>query len=151
MTASQSVYALYVEAQGNRVASTDAMQHRITRRTVLGGLLNIGAAHLAAAADYPSRTIRIISPYTPGGGTDVTARLLAGPLGRLLGQAIVVENKPGAGGSIGAAEVARAAPDGHTLLVDALAHVVNPSLMRGLAFDTPRHSYRSASSPACRR
>ena len=111
------------------------MQHRITRHTALGGLLGLGAAHLAAAADYPSRTIRIISPYTPGGGTDVTARLLAGPLGRLLGQAIVVENKPGAGGSIGAAEVARAAPDGHTLLVDALAHVVNPSLMRGLAFD----------------
>ena len=76
------------------------------RRTLLGGLLALPLRH-AVAADYPSRSIRVISPYTPGGGPDVTARILAGPLGRSLGQAIVVENRPGAGGAIGAEIAAR--------------------------------------------
>jgi tripartite-type tricarboxylate transporter receptor subunit TctC len=98
----------------------------------------LAATRPASATTYPTRPVRIVSPYPPGGGTDVTARLLSGPLARILGQGIVVDNRPGAGGSIGAAEVARAAPDGHTLLVDALGHVVNPSLMRGLPFDYAR-------------
>lgn len=113
-----------------------------TRRATLGGLLTtplIGlAAPARAQAPFPQRPLRVVSPYPPGGGTDTTARLLAGPMGQSLGQPVVVDNKPGAGGSIGAAEVARAAPDGHTLLVDALGHVVNPSLMRGLPFDYAR-------------
>jgi len=101
----------------------------------------IGAASLAAAParsqdrPYPTGPVRIISPYAPGGGTDTTSRVIAPALGEFLGQTILVENRGGAGGAIGAAEVARAAPDGQTLLVDALGHVVNPSLLRGLAFD----------------
>ncbi|WP_207540027.1 Bug family tripartite tricarboxylate transporter substrate binding protein [Sabulicella rubraurantiaca] len=103
------------------------------RRILLGSLLATPA--LAQAQWSPTRTIRLVAPYAPGGGVDTAARLLAGPMGALLGQTVVVENRGGAGGSIGAAEVARAAPDGHTVMVDALAHTVNPALMRGLPFD----------------
>ncbi|MBD0273201.1 MAG: twin-arginine translocation pathway signal protein, partial [Acetobacteraceae bacterium] len=89
----------------------------------------------AQGAWRPARPIRLVVPYTPGGGADTTARLLAGPMGAALGPPLVVENRPGAGGSIGAAEVARAAPDGHTLMCDASAHAVNPAVLRGLPFD----------------
>ena len=103
------------------------------RRTLLASLLATPA--LAQSSWSPARPIRLIAPYAPGGGVDTAARLLAPPMGATLGQSVVVENRGGAGGSIGAAEVARAAPDGLTVMVDALAHTVNPALMRGLAFD----------------
>ncbi len=104
----------------------------MTRRALLGTAL----ASPAMAQDWsPARPIRLVAPYAPGGGVDTAARLLAGPMGATLGQSVVVENRGGAGGSIGAAEVARAAPDGQTVMVDALAHTVNPALMRGLPFD----------------
>jgi len=83
----------------------------------------------------PSRPIRLIAPYPPGGGVDTTSRLLTGPMGAFLGQPVVVENRGGAGGSIGAAELARSAPDGHTIMVDAMAHTVNPHILRNLPFD----------------
>ncbi|HEY4250274.1 MAG TPA: tripartite tricarboxylate transporter substrate-binding protein [Roseomonas sp.] len=105
-------------------------------------LLTVAAATLALpriaraqTPGFPARPIRVISPYTPGGGTDTTARLMAPVLQQLLGQPIVGENRAGAGGSIGAALVAAAPPDGYTLLIDALGHVVNPHLLRGLPFD----------------
>jgi tripartite-type tricarboxylate transporter receptor subunit TctC len=115
-------------------------QRPLTRRTVAAGLV-LGPSLLrpsvasAQPAWRPSRPVRMLVPYTPGGGADTTARLLAGPMGAALGQPVVVENRPGAGGSIGAAEVARARPDGHTLMCDASAHVVNPAVLRGLPFD----------------
>ena len=87
------------------------------------------------AAGFPNRPIRIISPYPPGGGTDTTARLIGGPMSEFLGQPIVVENRAGAAGAIGAGYVAEQPADGHTLLVDSLGHVVNPHLLRGLRFD----------------
>jgi tripartite-type tricarboxylate transporter receptor subunit TctC len=77
----------------------------------------------------------MVVPYAPGGGADTTARLLARPMGDALGQPVVVENRAGAAGTIGAAEVARSAPDGHTVLLDAAAHTANPSLLRNLPFD----------------
>ncbi|NDG47647.1 MAG: twin-arginine translocation pathway signal protein [Rhodospirillales bacterium] len=89
----------------------------------------------ALAQGFPSQPIRLVTPYPPGGGTDTVARILLPHLAAQLGQTIIVENRGGAGGAIGAAEVARAAPDGHTLLLDAMGHVVNPSLMPNLPFD----------------
>jgi len=94
-----------------------------------------GSLALPFAARAQARAIRLIAPYPPGGGVDTTARLLAGPMGAFLGQPVVVENRAGAGGSIGAAELARSAPDGATAMVDAMAHTVNPALLRGLPFD----------------
>ena len=103
------------------------------RRALIATVLATPA--LAQAGWTPTRPIRLIAPYPPGGGVDTTSRLLGGPMGALLGQPVVVENRGGAGGSIGAAELARSAPDGHTIMVDAMAHTVNPHLIRGLSFD----------------
>ena len=89
----------------------------------------------ALAQAFPTQPLRLIPPYPPGGGTDTVARLLLPHLMAQLGQNIVVENRGGAGGAIGAAEVARAPKDGHTLLLDSMGHVVNPTLMTGLTFD----------------
>lgn len=108
------------------------------RRMALAALLSAPAL----AQWSPARSIRLIAPYTPGGGVDTTSRLIAGPIGALLGQPVVVENRAGAGGSLGAAELARSAPDGLTVMVDALAHTVNPALIRNLPFD-----YASAFTP----
>ncbi len=94
------------------------------------------ATPVAAQAPWaPARPIRMIAPYPPGGGVDTTSRLLAVPMGAFLGQPVVVENRGGAGGSIGAGELARSAPDGQTIMIDAMAHTVNPHLIRGLGFD----------------
>jgi tripartite-type tricarboxylate transporter receptor subunit TctC len=112
---------------------------RTTRRALGAAILALPTLHIIRPASaqpaYPSRPIRLLAPYTPGGGVDTTARLLAGPMGAALGQPVVVENRPGAGGSLGAGELARSAPDGHTIMVDALAHVVNPFVLPGLPFD----------------
>jgi tripartite-type tricarboxylate transporter receptor subunit TctC len=108
----------------------------LTRRVLASALLATPFLHHAAAAQWsPTRPIRLLAPYPPGGGVDTTSRLLATPMGAFLGQPVVVENRAGAGGSIAAAEVARSAPDGHTLMIDALAHTVNPALLRNLSFD----------------
>ncbi|MGG5822797.1 Bug family tripartite tricarboxylate transporter substrate binding protein [Falsiroseomonas sp. HW251] len=108
---------------------------RLTRRA-FGGLLAAPLIARAAHAQWtPSRPMRLIAPYPPGGGVDTTSRLLAVPMGAFLGQPIVVENRAGAGGSIGAAELARSAPDGQTIMIDAMAHTVNPWLIRNLPFD----------------
>jgi tripartite-type tricarboxylate transporter receptor subunit TctC len=89
----------------------------------------------AAAQDYPSRPVRIVVPYSPGGFVDVPARLLAPRLAAALGKPFYVENKPGAGGTIGADAVAKSAPDGHTLLFAGTPHVINPWLYKGLPYD----------------
>lgn len=102
------------------------------------GLLLPSAATLAQAgntANWPNRTITIVVTYPPGGGADLMARLIAPALGRELGQNVIVENRPGAGGQIGAAFVAKAAPDGYTLMVDASSYAVNPSLYPKLPYD----------------
>jgi len=92
--------------------------------------------HAALAQGYPSRPVRILCPFPPGGGVDITARAIAQELAAQLGQPVVVENKPGAGGNVAAAEVARAAPDGHTLLLTLNAlHAISPHLYARLPFD----------------
>src|SRR3954465_3585236 len=97
------------------------------------------AAGAAAQDPWPARPVRLIVPSSPGGGTDVYARILAQALGESLKQQFVVENRAGASGNIGAAAVAKAAPDGYTFLVSANpALSVNPALYRNLPYDAER-------------
>ena len=90
----------------------------------------------AAAQDWPSRPVRLMVGFAPGGGTDIIARMVAQPLAEILGQPIVVENKPGAGGTLAAGTVARAAPDGHTVFVMNNGHAVSAAIYRKLPFDS---------------
>ncbi|MDW3686628.1 tripartite tricarboxylate transporter substrate binding protein [Cupriavidus sp. CV2] len=92
----------------------------------------------AKAAGYPDHPIRLVVPYPAGGAADTVARILAAPLGAKLGQTVVVDNRPGASGVIGAGAVAKAAADDYTLLLDATAHSVNPSLQPRLPYDTSK-------------
>ncbi len=92
----------------------------------------------AATRDYPVKPVRVIVPYAPGGGTDTTARILAQKLTDKWGESFVVDNRPGAAGIIGSDIVAKAAPDGYTLLVVAGAHAINPSLYAKLPYDTAK-------------
>jgi tripartite-type tricarboxylate transporter receptor subunit TctC len=89
----------------------------------------------ALAQTYPSKTVRLVVPYPAGGTTDIVTRAMAPVLQESLGQAVLVENKSGAGGTIGTAEAARAAPDGHTLLVVFDNHAVNHYLYKSLPYD----------------
>lgn len=101
----------------------------------LTALLVLGAG-TAIAETYPSRPIRLIVPWPPGGGVDTSARLIAQPLSERLGQPVVVENKPGAAGNIGTALAAKEKPDGYTLLQGSLSpNAVNPHLYKSLGFD----------------
>src|SRR5438128_7538983 len=94
-----------------------------------------GATCSAARADWPERQITMIVCFPAGGGTDIAARMINTQLGEALGKPVIVENRGGAGGSIGTAAVAHAAPDGYTLLVCSSAFVVNPSLYANVAYD----------------
>ena len=90
----------------------------------------------AFAQDYPSRPIHILVGFTPGGGPDITARWIAQKLGEAWKQQVLVENRPGAGGTVAAGTVARAAPDGYTLLSVSSAHAVAPAIYPKLPYDT---------------
>lgn len=90
----------------------------------------------AAAQSYPTRTISLVVAYSAGGTGDVVARTISNQLASALGQSVVVENRPGASGAIGAQSVARATPDGHTILVGQTAEmVINQHLMKGIGYD----------------
>ncbi|MFC7475862.1 Bug family tripartite tricarboxylate transporter substrate binding protein [Dankookia sp. GCM10030260] len=107
----------------------------ISRRALFGAAAGLSLAAPALAA-YPDRTLRIVSGYAPGGLNDIVSRAMAQALTPILGQSVVVENRPGANGSLGATFAARAAPDGHTLwmgIVDTQA--INPSVYRQLQYD----------------
>ena len=104
--------------------------------SALTSALVLAAALPASAQDFPKGTITLIVGASPGGSTDVSARLIADPLAKALGKPVVVENKPGASGNIAANQVARAKPDGHTLLMQYSGyHVGNPHLFQGLNWD----------------
>lgn len=94
-----------------------------------------GVGSAAVAQTYPVRPVRIINPFTPGGSIDLVARLLAKSLSGDLGQQFIVENRPGAGGSIGVELVAKAAADGYTLLIIQSSITVNPNLQRKIGYD----------------
>jgi len=102
---------------------------------VAAGLLASLPGAALAADTFPSRPLRMVVPYTPGGNTDVLARLLAQRLGQAWGQQVVVDNRPGGNTLIGSELVARASPDGHTLMFTTLTFAVTPSIYRKLPFD----------------
>jgi len=112
-----------------------------SRRLALAALA-LAAAGLAgrpaaAQPDWPrGQTIKLVVPFTAGSGTDIVARLVADKLGPALGTAVIVDNKPGAGGTLGAALVAKAPADGFTLLIHSAGHLVNPSIYPSLSYDT---------------
>src|SRR6185295_14048105 len=111
-------------------------------------MLKLATAALAAAVFFPaivfaqawpSKPVHLVVPYAPGGPVDVSARLLAAKLQEALGQPVVAENKPGAGGNIGADFVAKSAPDAYTLVMGAIAtHAINPTLYPKLPYDPVR-------------
>jgi tripartite-type tricarboxylate transporter receptor subunit TctC len=102
--------------------------------------LAVAFAASARAEDYPSRPIMLVVPYPPGGGNDVIARIVAGKMSAALGREIVVENRGGAGGTIATRQVARAAPDGYTLLVATSSLAINPSIYPDVGYD-PRKNF----------
>jgi tripartite-type tricarboxylate transporter receptor subunit TctC len=101
----------------------------------LGAVLAIGAAPASAQQAWPTRPVRLIVPFAPGGFTDVTARILGQKLSQAFGQQFVVENKPGAGSTIGTDFVAKAPPDGYTLVMVSSTHVISPWLYKNLPYD----------------
>jgi len=113
------------------------------RRQLLAGLAALAATGtagpvLAQAAKYPAKPVTLVVPYSAGGGTDIVGRLMAQRLTELWGQSMVVENRTGANGVIGSSTVARAAPDGHTLMLVVGSHAINPVLMKSLPYDTDK-------------
>jgi len=111
------------------------MSATLSRRAVIAAGALVAFPAISRAETYPSRPIRWIVGYTPGGTTDVLARLIANPLGKRLGQQLVVENRPGAGNNIGTEIVVTAEPDGHTLLLVNPANGINGSLYKKLTFN----------------
>ena len=107
--------------------------------TLLGASSMLWGASTAHAQVWPSRPISMIAPYPAGGGVDTVARLLADQLGPRLGQSITVDNKPGAGATIGATALARSAPDGYTLMLGSIVdYAIAPHIIKGLPFDMQR-------------
>ena len=101
--------------------------------TLFATLLLAGAA---TAQGYPVKPIRFVVPFTAGSGTDIIARTVGDTISKSMGQPIIIDNKPGAGGTIGAAQVAKSEPDGYTILVHSSGHALNPAIYTNLSYDT---------------
>lgn len=111
------------------------MTGALTRRSILASALALPSI-VRAQSGWPTQTIKFVVPFTPGGSTDILARVLAAKLEPVLKKSIIVENRPGAGGSIGATAVARSDPDGHTFLMGHIGTLAfNPSLYQSLTYD----------------
>lgn len=112
------------------------MQPKTLLRLILACTVVTMAAPVAAQTDYPNQPIRLVVPFAPGGGADLTARLISEPLAQELGQTIIIENKPGGGATVGARMVAEARPDGYTLLYTTPGpQFTNPFLMENMPYD----------------
>jgi tripartite-type tricarboxylate transporter receptor subunit TctC len=108
------------------------------RRHLLALAVLAAASRPALAQGFPTRPIRLVIPWPPGGTADITGRLLQPGMAEALGQPVVIENRAGAGGSVGTAEFVRAEPDGHTIGILISSHASNAALMRGLPYDAVR-------------
>lgn len=106
-----------------------------TAITLFSAIVAISTGAASHATQYPERPINVIVPFPPGGPVDTLARILSKPMSVSMGQQIIIENKPGAGGSIGAAQVARSADDGYTLLMTASSFAMDPAIRSNLPFD----------------
>ena len=102
----------------------------------------LGHISLSNAQEWPSRTISLVVTYPPGGTADLMARTIAGPLGKILGSSVIVENKPGATGQIAASYVAKSQADGYTIMLDASSYSVNPALFPKLPYD-PNKAFKT--------
>jgi tripartite-type tricarboxylate transporter receptor subunit TctC len=107
----------------------------IALATLLCTVIGVAPRHALAVDDYPTRPVTVVVPFTPGGSTDIMARYEAEVLQRALGQSFVIENKPGAGGSIGVSYAAKAAPDGYTLLHAPSIIILLPYVMKSVSYD----------------
>ncbi|MBX3649911.1 MAG: tripartite tricarboxylate transporter substrate binding protein [Burkholderiales bacterium] len=115
------------------------MSRTLLRAAIVGvAALSAVAAGPAAAQQFPNKILRVVNPNAPGGNSDVLFRLLAPKMGEVLGQQLVIDYRPGAGGNIGAEMVARAAPDGYTTLIAAASFLINPSLLKNIPFDAEK-------------
>ncbi len=119
------------------IANDQAVFAREMKAVALGLIVILAgaAACWPARADYPEKRVTIVVPYQPGGGVDFVARLFGSKLSDAFRQPVIVENKPGAGGMIGVEAVAKASPDGYTVLIDAPGVAINPSLYRKVPYD----------------
>ncbi len=116
---------------------TPARRHLIAALAT-GSLAFLGAP-AASAQEFPSRPIKLVAPLAPGGATDLVARVLAERAGKILGQPLVVENRPGAGGTVGSALVVQSPPDGHTLLMGTIGTLaISPAMYPKMPYDTDR-------------
>lgn len=109
--------------------------------------LPFACAGPAIGASWPERPVRLVVPSVPGGGTDISMRIIAPKLAEILGQQVVIDNRGGAAGNIGAEHVAKTAPDGYTLLAVIASHTGNPYLMRKVSYDLDR-DFAPAKTPA---
>ena len=120
------------------------MRTSVIAFAVLSTLISFGAhgqraTRATSAQDYPNRPLRALVPNAPGGGSDVSARIVAAALSETLGEQLVVDNRGGGGGTLGTAIVARALPDGYTVLMGNIStHGINPALFRNLSYDPIR-------------
>jgi tripartite-type tricarboxylate transporter receptor subunit TctC len=110
----------------------------LQKRWIAAAALMLGAAAGARAADYPDHAIRMVVGFPAGGASDVAARAVAAKMGQILGQAIIVDNRPGAASNIGSNIVAKAKPDGYTLMFGTISFAINGSLYKDLSFDAIR-------------
>jgi len=115
------------------------MSKRQFMRTTLGLAAGLALSGAAFAQSFPNKTIRLVCPFPPAGAVDIASRAIAAELSKQLGVTVTVDNKPGAGGNIGGSEVARAAPDGYTILMTTSGiQAINPALYAKMPFDTSK-------------
>jgi tripartite-type tricarboxylate transporter receptor subunit TctC len=111
------------------------LSHRLALPLVAGAIAACALSSTALALDYPTRPVRLVVGFPPGGSADIVARIVAQALTERMGQTFVVDNKPGAGSNLGTEQVARAEPDGYALMADSVSNAINPTLYKKLSYD----------------